>query len=105
MKYKVNYTKESLNDLSNIYDYIAYEENEVSNAKRLIDAIRNAIKNLDEFPNRFPIVTFSPWKELNMRYLCIKNHIAFYLVNDNTSCVNIIRIFSSKQNIEKLILK
>ena len=103
MNYKVIYSDESLGDIIRIYDYISIVRNESVNAIRLIDAIRNSIKNLYEFPFSHPIVSFSPWKEIGMRYLTVKKHIVFYCVNEKQSVVNIIRIFSSKQDIKNII--
>ena len=103
MTYEINYSNESLDDLFKIYDYIANTRNEQTNALNLINAIRNEIKKLDELPFRHPVVSFSPWKELGIRYLVVKNHIAFYFVNQKNSIVNIVRIFSSRQNIPNII--
>lgn len=102
MNYKINYSNEAINDLIQIHDYIANVANEPKNANDLINDIRNAIKLLDTFPLRFPVVSFSPWKALNMRYFTIKKQIIFYLVNESNLTVNIVRIFSSKRDINKI---
>ncbi len=103
MEYEIVYSNESLEDLFKIYDYIANVQNEKTNALNLIDAIRNGIKKLDALPLRHPVVNFSPWKNIGVRYLIIKKHIIFYFVNEKENIVNIIRIFSSKQDIENII--
>jgi len=102
MNYKINYSNEAINDLIQIHDYIANEANEPKNANDLINDIRNAIKLLDTFPLRFPVVSFSPWKALNMRYFTIINQNIFYLVNESNLTVNIVRIYSSKRDINKI---
>ena len=102
MNYKINYSNEAINDLIQIHDYIANEANEPKNANDLINDIRNTIRLLDTFPLRFPVVSFSPWKTLNMRYFTIKNQIIFYLVNEINLTVNIVRIYSSKRDINKI---
>ena len=103
MNYKINYSNEAINDLIQIHDYIANEANEPKNANDLINDIRNTIRLLDTFPLRFPVVSFSPWKALNMRYFTIKNQIIFYLVNESNLTVNIVRIYSSKRDINKIL--
>ena len=105
MEFKIIYSTESLNDLLQIYDYIANIEKEPINALKLVDTIRNAINKLDIFPLRHSFVSFSPWKEIGIRYLCIKNHIVFYFVNEKDNIVNIIRILSSRQDIKNIINK
>ena len=103
MKYKINYSDESVKDLFGIYDYIAIRENEKANALKLINSITNVVKSLDVFPLRYPVVSFSPWKERSIRYLPIKNCVVFYYVNENKFTVNIIRIFSSKKDIKSIV--
>lgn len=103
MKFSINYSDESLSDLFNIYDYIANVECEQTNALKLIDTIRNEIKKLDSLPLRHPVVSFSPWKEIGIRYLLVKNHIVFYYVIEKENVVNIVRIFSSRQDIKNLV--
>ena len=102
MNYKINYSNEAINDLIQIHDYIANVANEPKNANDLINDIRNAIKLLDTFPLRFHVVSFSPWKALNMRYFTIKNKIIFYLVNESNLTVTIVRIYSLKRDINKI---
>jgi len=103
MEYEIVYSNESLEDLFKIYDYITNVQNEKANAIKLIETIKNSIKKLNVFPLRHPVVNFSPWKNIGIRYIIIKNHIIFYFVNEKENIVNIIRIFSSKQDIEKII--
>ena len=102
MDYKINYSDEALNDLIQIHDYIAYVANEPANAKSLINDIRNAIKKLDTFPLRYPVVSFSPWDSLKIKYFTVKNQIIFYLVNENNLTVNIVRIYSSRRDINNI---
>ena len=102
MDYKINYSDEALNDLIQIHDYIAYVANEPANAKSLINDIRNAIKKLDTFPLRYPVVSFSPWDSLKIKYFTVKNQIIFYLVNENNLTVNIVRIYSSRRDLNNI---
>ena len=103
MKYEIKYSDESIEDLLKIYDYIANHRNEQANALALINIIRNEIKKLDELPHRHPVVSFSPWQEIGIRYLVVKNHIVFYFANQKKFVVNIVRIFSSRQSIANII--
>ena len=103
MQYKIIYSSESVEDLFKIYDYISNVQNEPGNALKLIDTIRNGINKLDVLPLRHPVVSFSPWKEIGIRYL-VKKHIIFYHVNEKKNTVNIIRIFSSKQDIKNILI-
>ena len=105
MKFEIIYSEESVEDLFKIYDYIANVEKEQLNALKLIDAIRSGVNALDVFPLRHSKVSVSPWKEIGVRYLVIKKYIIFYFVNETKNTVNIIRIFSSRQDISNIIKK
>ena len=102
--YKIHYSNNALEDLFEIYKYIAFEENEPSNAKNLINDIREKIRGLHYFPNRYALVEWSPWKDIGARRINVKNYLIIYLVDENNKTVNIIRIFSSRRDIQSIAL-
>lgn len=97
--YSVKYSNEAVDDLVAIYIYIADEQLEPANATRLINAIRKQIRSLDQMPERYPVVSWSPGDKLGIRYFSIKKHIVFYLIDDIELNVKIVRILSCKRNI------
>jgi plasmid stabilization system protein ParE len=54
--YKVVYSPEARNDLKSIYRYIVKEKLSPENAKSQTQRIRKAIRSLNLFPTKFPIV-------------------------------------------------
>ena len=50
MNYSIIYSPEALDDLRDIYSYIAFSLKAPDTAKNQTDRIRNAIKNLDFSP-------------------------------------------------------
>ncbi|MBP9987970.1 MAG: type II toxin-antitoxin system RelE/ParE family toxin [Ruminococcus sp.] len=102
-KYIVKYSSVALQDLKDIYGYIAFELKEPSIAKKQVDRIRNDIKGLSDFPNRFHLVEFEPFHSMEMRQFAVNNYVVFYLTDDKNYSVNIIRILYGGRDIENTL--
>ena len=103
MTYKVIYSPESLDDLRDIYSYIAYEKLAPENAEGQVNRIRKAIRGLNMFPEGHTEVDWEPWSSMGMRFLPIDNFVAYYLVNNNNKTVEIVRIFYGGRDVEHII--
>lgn len=96
----VIYSPEAINDLREIYSYIAFELLVPSIAEGQINKIRKAIRSLDFMPLRNSIVDWEPWKSLGMHKVPVNSFIIFYIVNNDAQIVTIIRIVYSGRDIE-----
>ena len=92
MSFSVCYSDEALEDLRNIFMYIAYELGSRDNAEGQVDRIREAVKKLDKYPKKNPTVPYEPWSSLGMRRLNVDNYVVFYLVDEANERVEIVRI-------------
>lgn len=92
-----------MEDLKALYRYVAYEQQDVTNAERLIIAIRDAINLLDRMPKRHPLVNRPILNGKDAHRAIIKNHIILYQIDELNATVSILRILSSRQNIENII--
>ncbi len=101
MNWKIKYTKQALEDLKAIYEYIAFKLLVANTARKQVRRIAKAIKTLDFMPERFKIYREEPWKSLNMRCLPVDNYIVFYLLQEKTYTVNIVRIIYGGRNISQ----
>lgn len=101
MKWTVNYTNAAEQDLRSIYDYIATTLCAVDTAKNLVRQIMEEIASLDEMPNRYAKYDKKPWKDRGLRFFSVKNYVIFYLPNEETKTVYIIRIMYGGRDIEK----
>lgn len=90
--YNVIYSSEALEDLKDIYAYIAYELQVPDTAKNQVNRIRKEVRSLDFMPLRYTIVDWEPWKGLGMHKVSIDNFVVFYTVDDDSMTVAIIRI-------------
>lgn len=101
MKWTINYTNAAEQDLRSIYEYIANTLCALDNAKNLTRQIMDEISSLDEMPNRYARYDKEPWKDRGLRFLSVKNYVIFYLPNEETKTVYIIRIMYGGRDIEK----
>lgn len=62
--YNVIYSPEALEDLKDIYAYIAYELQVPDTAKNQVNRIRKEVRSLDFMSLRYTIVDWETWKGL-----------------------------------------
>lgn len=67
-------------------------------ALRQIDRIEQAIKSLDEMPERHRTYSEQPWLGKKLRIMRVDNYIVFYSVNIET--VTVIRVMYGKRDID-----
>ena len=104
-KFSVSYSGEALDDLRNIYEYIAFQLNSPVTAVAQVNRIRSAARSLKAFPKRNKLVDWMPWSKLNVRQLPVDHFMTFYLADGETLNVTILRIFYGKRDIPHLIAK
>ena len=100
MIYNVIYSAESRQDLRDIYKYIAHELMEPDIAAGQANRIMKAIRSLDEMPMRYRLYEDEPWHSRGMRIMPIDNYLVFYLPDEETYIVNIIRIMYSGRDVD-----
>ena len=104
MKWIVNYTISAERDLRCIYEYISNTLCAPDTAKNLIRKIMDEISSLEEMPNRFARYDNKPWYDRGLRFFSVKNYIVFYLSNEETKTVSVIRILYGGRDVEKQLL-
>ncbi len=101
--YHVQYAAQAVDDLRNIYRYLAEELQAPQAAQRQVDRIRKIIRMLNTSPARFPTVGWEPWASMGMRQVPVNNYVVFYLVEENCQTVSVVRIFYSGRDIEDIV--
>ena len=79
-QYKVEITKEALQDMEDIYNYIALELLSTENAMRQYNRIADEILTLDTFPQRYRIMDSEPEKQMELRRMLVDNYSVFYTI-------------------------
>ena len=101
--YSIQYTDEALQDLRDIYDYISFELKAPGIAAAQIKRIRDEIRSLNVFPNRYRLVDWEPWTSRGMRQMPVDHFIVFYVVSDEAKRLQIIRALYGKRDIPNAI--
>ncbi len=82
-QYKVEITKSALQDMEDIYNYIAEELLAPENAMGQYNRIADAILSLDTFPEKFRLLESEPEKEKEIRRMVVDNYSVFYVIKEN----------------------
>ena len=98
--YKIRYSSQALEDLKDIFSYIAYELSEPATAQNLINKIRSEVKSLGFMPMRNKSVDWEPWKSMGMHETSVHNFIIFYTVDSAQLTVRIIRVVYGGRDME-----
>ena len=101
--YKVIIDDEAEKDLFHIFAYICHCLMSPSTAQTIYSNIKEAINSLAELPNRAPIIEKEPYSQEGVRKLLIKNYIAFYVVNEDSHEVHVLRVLYGKRDWRHLI--
>lgn len=101
--YTIKYSTKAINDLRDIYSYIAFNLQAPETAAKMVRRIRNSIKELDFMPERNPILDWEPWNSLNTHKMRVGNYLVFYIVYSLQSSVSIVRIVYGKRDIAKAL--
>ena len=101
--YSVVYSPEAMNDLREIYAYIAFDLQSPDAAEGQVNRLREEIRSLDFMPSRYAIVDWEPWMSMEMHRVPVHNFIVYYAVSNSSLTVTVIRIFYSGRDVENII--
>ncbi len=95
-KYKVKITNNALNDLDEIYTYIAENLQEPVVAFNLIDRIEDEVLSLAQMPYRCPERRIGQYANKGYRQLLVKNFTVIYRIDENSKHVIVVTIRYSR---------
>jgi plasmid stabilization system protein ParE len=98
-QYSVPITNKALEDMEEIYTYIAEQLQAPENAMGQYNRIAEAIQKLNVFPERVRIMESEPEHTMGLRQLPIDNFAAFYVIEDDKVIVT--RVLYSASDISK----
>ena len=101
MIFDVSYSAEARQDLRDIYEYIAYELLVPETAARQAERIMKAARSLEQIPMRYRLYEGEPWHSQGLRVLPVDNYLVFYLPDETSATVSIIRIMYGGRDINK----
>ncbi len=102
LQYDIIYSKEYIDELTLLYQYISIHLNEENVAKKLITRIKSEMINLRYFPKRNKLISKNK-KEKLYRFIVKKKYVIIYKVDEKSKNIYMLHIFNSKQNYLKNI--
>lgn len=91
-KYEVRLLNRALQDLDDIYGYIARTLAEPGTATELIDILESEILSLEYLPYRCPERRSGAYAKDGYRQLMVKNYIVIYRINEAEKKVIIVTV-------------
>ena len=101
MIFDVQISEQADRDLRGIYECIAFELLAPGNAAGQLDRLESAISKLDHMPDRFRSYDREPWKSRGLRVFPVDNYLVFYVPNEETRIVTVIRVMYGGRDIDK----
>ena len=98
MNYQIHITKIAERDLNRAVDHIEFALKNPQAADRLLDDTEREIMSLATMPERYVLVDDPLLAAWGIRFVQIKNYLAFYMVSKETQTVHIIRFLYGKSD-------
>ena len=98
MNYSIHITAAAERDMANASDHIDFVLKNPKAADDLLNEAEIKINALASFPGKFPLVDdplLASWK---IRFVQIKNYLAFYVISEEEQKIIIIRFLYEKSN-------
>lgn len=105
MRYKIFYTAGAKRDLRSIYSYIADDLLVPDTAAGQVQRIMKEIRSLEEMPMRYRLYDDEPWHSLGLRFFPVDNYLVFYLPDESTNTVRVVRIMYGGRDIRRQLEK
>lgn len=103
MKYTIKIANDAINDLTNIYNYIAITLASPVSASRQYSRISKGVLSLKYFPERIKIFDPVSIDTPNLRRLLVDNYSIFFTIRNNT--VTVTNILYTSSNITERLSK
>ena len=95
LDFNIKYSEQSANDLSEIISYIKDDLCSPIAAKNFYTTVKEKLEFLREHPYMYPLYHDKKLSKKGYRYIVIGNYLIFYIIDKESSIVNILRILYS----------
>ena len=100
MSYAAEISAQAETDLRGGFEYIASKLRSVQNAAGRLSRLEESIRSQNQTPERCRRYEREPCLSRNMRLMPVDNHCVFYIPNNETGVVTIIRVTHGGRDIE-----
>ena len=101
MIWTIYYSAEARQDLREIHEYISDVLMAPAAAANQVRKIMEGIRGLEEMPMRHRLYEEEPWYSQGLRFLPVGNYLVFYLPDEASTTINIIRIMYRGRDVRK----
>lgn len=101
MIFEVEISAMAESDLRGDFEYIAFTLLAPENASGQLERQENGIISLEQYPMRHRAYEKEPWHSRGLRVLPVDNYVVFYIPNEETKVVTVIRVMYDGRNIDK----
>ena len=101
--YKVDISQSTEQDVRDLIRYISLNLSAPQTAKEMLETIEKALEGLTTMPEIHPHVQDEALALAGFRKLIIKNYIAFFIVDNKTKTVDVVRVLYSKRNWQHIL--
>ncbi len=98
MSYDIHITATAERDMLSASYHIEFSFKNPKAADELLDEADITINSLADFPKRFQLVDDPILASWGIRFVIIKNHLAFYVISEEDKRVIIVRFLFQKSN-------
>lgn len=98
MKFRVDITETAKNDMIEAAEYIDYVLKTPQAADNLMEAVEKEIGSLTAFPERYAVLDDSVLSSFNVRFVRVKDYLAFYVIMEDERLVVILRFLHMRRD-------
>ena len=98
MKYTVRIAERAQRDIEEAADYLEYALKNPQAADSLLDELDSVLSGLEELPERYPPARDEILASWGIRFVRIRNYLAFFTVDQTEETVHIVRFLYGKSN-------
>jgi len=98
MTYTIHISNRAQADIDKAADHIEYVLKNPQAADALLDAVDEEISSLAAMPERFAVVDDDVLASWGIRFVRIKNYLAFYTIDEDQEVVFIVRFLFGKSD-------
>lgn len=98
MSYAIHITATAERDMMNASDYIDFTLKNPQAADELLDEAEKKINELSDFPEKFQLVEDTVLASWGIRFVVVKNYLAFYVISEKQERVYVVRFLYQKSD-------
>ena len=105
IEYQILVTERAKRDIEEIADYIEFSLLNPTASGNFLDDIEDIIISLCSFPKRHPLANDSILESWGVRYVNCGSYLVFYLINEETQAVYILRVLNQRRDWQVILTK